>query len=173
MPTHHICSKVDRAIVAYLIAQGAGTADDVWPAKRSLNKTQDGTIVWSHSAIPPADDLYSGNRMVETFVEVRSLGVIEAEEGDDAPRLASDARVGATWDAFAALGDINASDKLAAEITDAARATGASDLQELTIQSVRIIAENQGFNPRSRFAEGQMWVDALHLQMLVSPANVD
>ena len=171
MGNHNILSKVDRALVAWIISRNAGTKDNVWPAKRSLDKTSGGTTCWSHSFATLMEGPYCGSVMVEAFVEVRSPGVIEATQGQDDPRIASDKMVSDVSDCFA-LNGAESGEPLGQAITDAARATADSDMQDLTLISVKVVGGNQGFNPRMIIQQGNMWVDPLHLEIICCPSNV-
>ena len=170
MNFHNICSKTDRALVAYLV-NALATPGNIWPAKRSLDKALPCTVCYSHSATPLQDAPFAGIYTVEAFVEVRSSGVVEETQGTDDPRLNSDDLFAAVADAFW-LGDDSASDKLAAAITDAARASGQEDLAQFTVQSVRVSGQSQGFNPRATQQQGNAWVDSIHLELVCNPADV-
>jgi hypothetical protein len=169
MSFHNICSKTDRALVAYLTAYGV--PGGIWPAKRSLDKALPITVCYSHSATPLQDAPFSGIYTVTAFVEVRSDGVVEETQGTDDPRLNSDDLFAAVADAFW-LGDDSASNKLAEAITNAARASGQEDLGQFTIQSVLVSGHSQGFNPRSTQQQGNAWVDSVHLEMVCCPSDV-
>lgn len=172
MGNHNILSKVDRALVAWIISRGAGTKDNVWPAKRSLDKTSMGVSCWSHSFSTMHEGPYSGSLLVEAFVEVRTPGVVEATQGEDDPRLASDKLVSDVGDCFF-LGDGNSGAPLGQAITDVARASGDADLaQAFTMISLKVAGGNQGFNPRRILEQGNMWVDPLHLEIVCCPSNV-
>jgi hypothetical protein len=171
MGFHNICSKVDRALVAYIIRNGAGTDADTFPAKRSEGKpTPPLTICWSHTAEPMMEGPFAGLYKVEAFVEVRVSGVIEENESTDDPKKKAIDRTSATFDLFNA-GDGQSGDALGQAITEAAHG-GDSDLLDFTALSARIIGFNQGFNPRNPKLMGQIWVDAMHLEVFCCPANV-
>lgn len=167
MGNHSICSKCDRALVAYLISEQAGTADDILPGKRSKDKTIPCTICYTHTAKPPSEFPYSGNYMAEAYIEIRTSAVQEDTESDpDQPRLDSDARVSATTDAFFLTED-NGGELLAQAINAAA----ASTVEDFSVLNCQVVEVNQGFNPRAAAEQGNDWVDTIHLQMLCAPAS--
>lgn len=166
MGNHTICSKLDRALVAYIIDQKAGTAGDTWPAKRSLDKSVPCNIVWTHTAKVPQDMPYAGNYLAEAFVEIRTPGVQDAGESEDQPREDSEARVSAVVDAFQMAGD-NSGEQLAQRINQAA----AGVVDDFSVLSCRVIEVNQGFNPRALAEQGNCWLDTLHLEVLCAPVS--
>jgi hypothetical protein len=164
MPAHNILSKTDRALVAYLIAAGAGTADDIYPAKRAADKLLPDTICYSSRArmlVP-----HSGVYVVSAMVQVRTDPNVDVDVTAEEKTSASEERVGATFDAFFA-GVTSSSSALAAAITDAARAAGDSDLQDFTVQSCEVLTQEAGFNEK-----GNAWTDTLDLELVVCPAVV-
>lgn len=164
---HHICSKTDQAIVAYLIGRQVGTSGDVFPGKRSEEKVIPCTVVWSHTAKPDPEMPYSGNWLVHTFIEIRTSGVLEVTQSDpNQPRLDSDDRVSATVDSFFITGD-NSGEQLADAITQAS----VSAVDDFTMLNCRVVEANQGFNPRNANAQGNCWVDTIHLESLVAPKS--
>lgn len=172
MAFHTICSKCDRALVAYLIGLGVGTTDNILTGKRSLDKSINTAVCWSHTATPMAEFPYSGNYNVDTFVEVRTSGVIEESQNEEDPKQDADAFVGAVFDAFFTSADQQSGDSLAKAITDAARASGDSILQDFTAFSVKVVGQSQGFNPRTVIEQGNAWIDSIHLQITCCPSNI-
>ncbi len=171
MGSHNILSKSDRALVAYINSLNPGIGpDSIWPAKRSLDKTINGITAWSHSFSTQREDPYSGNVMVEAFVEVRMSGVIEESESQDSPRLTADDVVSAVFDGFF-VGDGQSGEPLGQAITAAAAGADA-DLAAFTVQSCKVVGGNQGFNPRAILRQGDAWVDVIHLEMLCCPSVV-
>ena len=172
-PFYHILSKCDRALVAYIVSQGAGTPLDTFPMKRSEDKTLPITQVWSRHAKPEGNH-YSGTYLVQAIVIVRTLGIAEQDTDNaiEAPASASDQRVGATFDAFHVFGDdAQAGDQLADAVTAAARASAVSprdgDLKDFTIQSVKVEEMDAGFE-----AKGDGWSDVIHLEILCNVGDV-
>jgi hypothetical protein len=173
-PFHKICSKNDRALMAYLTsaAIAAGTVADVYPAKRSGIKTLPCTICWTRRATEIGKGQNTGTFELEVAVMVRSLAPSDAGETPEAKREASDLRVGKTFDAF--YKDVDtAQDKLAEDITTAARAlaisdpANQSDLADYTCLGLEVDDIEAGFEET-----GSAWVDTLNLKMTAAVGNV-
>jgi hypothetical protein len=165
--SHNICSKTDRALVAYLISEQAGTADDVYPAKRPSDKGLPDTICFSSRA--RLETPHSGVYVVTAMVQVRTDPTIDTDQTAEDKKQTSEDRVAATFDAFWAEVD-SASDKLAEAITTAARAstaTGDEDLADFTVQACTVVSQEAGFDPK-----GNAWTDTIELEMVVCPSNV-
>jgi hypothetical protein len=156
----NVLSKCDQALAAWIISNGAGTVADVLPAKKSVDKILPVTICKSHTARPLEESPYSGNRLVQAAIMVRSIGIYEedADNEADAPRLDSDARVSATFDCFN-LGEGQSGSDLGAAIT------AACGVADFTVQSVRVVSESAGFE-----GKGDAWCDILELELLVCPS---
>jgi hypothetical protein len=165
--SHNILSKTDRALVAYLVSEDAGTIDDVYPAKRSADKAVPCTVCYSERAVQ--DPPYSGVYEVTAAILIKTVPAVDVDEDPDAPKAASEERVGKTFDLFFA-GLDTASDKLADAITAAARASSAigdEDLADFTCQAVTVDGPEAGFD-----SKGNVWVDTLNLKLVVCPSNV-
>src|SRR6266576_2788284 len=161
MSAHNLLSKVDRALVAYLISQNAGTADDVFPAKDSGDKHLNCTICWSERGVE--DPPYSGTYVVTAQVQIRTLAAIDVNQDPEEPKALSEDRVAQTFDAFH-VGIDSAGDKLADAITEAAHAAGITDF---TVQNVSPGPITQGFDDQhARAMKGSAWVDAIELEIL-------
>ncbi len=162
MSNHNLLSKCDRALVAYLIDQGAGTPEGVYPAKRSADKTLPDTVCHCDNAIETAP--YSGTYTVTATINVRSQAAITIEGDDqDQPRDYSDARVAATFDAFHKSTDTSGVG-LGELITAAGAAAGVADL---TILDVSVKHINAGFAEK-----GSTWIDTLALELIACPSEV-
>jgi hypothetical protein len=166
MAYHNINSKNDRALMAFIIAQGAGTAADVFPAKRSLGKTVNHTVCWSETAVETVP--YSGTYTIATSIMVKCLSPDDGATG--AARLTSDQRTAATFDLF--FTNVNSSgNSLADLITTAARAlavsdpTNHADLADYTCQDVSVKGPETGFDQ-------DVWVETLNLSIVACPKNV-
>jgi hypothetical protein len=164
--SHNILSKTDRALVAYLISIGVGTAADTDPAKRSVEKALPCTVCYSQRAtlISP----YSGVYEVTCAIMIKTDPSIDFGETEADPKNVSEDRVAATFDAFFDQLD-SAGDKLAAAITAAARASSNpadSDLEDFTIQDISVTGVEAGFDQRGS------WLDTLNLELLVCPKDV-
>jgi hypothetical protein len=162
-PYHCICSKLDRALVLYLIERGAGTAADTWPAKRSLDRSPPCTIAYTERADPIPN---TGNYTCRAAVMVKA-------NATDYTAAASDARTAAAFDAFYTIADDSDWDskKVAAQITAAARAGALADpatygdLVDFTALDVRLGAQEASF-------EDDVWVETLSLEIDAAPSNV-
>jgi hypothetical protein len=96
---HNIASKVDKALVAYLISQGAGTTDDVFAAKRAgTQPCPPFTVVFTESWAEAQE--YSGALLVKCSVEVHTNAAPDKDEDTETMVLDSDERVQATGDAL-------------------------------------------------------------------------
>jgi|SRR5580765_94215 len=158
-------SVVDRVLAAYIINGGAGTSLDVLPAKASLEKTPPVTVCYCHSGEPPDFDPYSGNLMVQGYVEVRTSGIIQPSASEDRPRNDAESRTDATFKLFR-FTDNNTGEGLGEAITQARGGETA------TIINARVKEVSQGFNPvHPNRNLGNIWVDCIHLEMLVSPGD--
>lgn len=171
MAYHNLLSKCDRALVAFIVSEGAGTNADTFPAKRSLGRDLPHTICWSESAVETAR--LSGTYTVKVSILVRSLATPGEGESDSKPRVDADARTAAVFDAFHTRLD-TAGDKLGSAITVAARAVALSDpatfgdLAEFTVLDVMI----KGIE--ASFEEGtDSWVDTLNLELVACPGAVE
>lgn len=171
---HNILSKNDRALMAYLVARGAGTFADVFPAKRSLNKELPCTVCWSEKGAPIRN---TGNYTLATSIMVKTAAPVDAGVDPGQPRLDSDARIRATFDAFFTM-DTGGTDfdstVVAAQVTASARALAIADpanhadLADYTCLDVR------DMGPEAAFSEnGDAWVDTLNLEVDCCPSNVD
>jgi len=162
--SHNILSKVDRALAAYLISEGAGSADDVYPAKRSLDKALPNTVCHAMKwrFLSPNSGIY----VVTAQVMVKTLAALDADEEQAAVKDPSEERVSATFDAFFS-GVDSASDTLAESITAAARNSGDADLQDFTIQSCEVTGGDGGVD-----RNGPAWMDAIDLEIVCCPSDV-
>jgi hypothetical protein len=87
MAIGNILQKSDKAIVAYLVSAGAGTAQDVFPSKYSEDKDLPVTIVECKSAkmvINPGSGIWE----VDFTVYVRTAGL--GDEPDNALGVPAD-----------------------------------------------------------------------------------
>lgn len=161
--SHNICSKTDRALVAYIISQDAGTEDDVYPAKRGGDKTFPDTICFSSRArmMTPHSGVYT----VEAMVQVRTDPSVDVDQTAEEKKETSEERVAATFDAFMRVDSSSA--QLAEAITEAARATGDADLQDFTVQACTVEKHEAGFSEK-----GNAWLDTLDLEVVVCPSAV-
>jgi hypothetical protein len=173
-PYHNLLSKLDRALMAYLIAKGAGTAADVFPAKRSELKALPCTVLYSEKGTEIANN--SGAYSCKTAVMVKTVAVNDIGQVAETARLASETRVAKTFDLFKQNFDAPAADTsgeaLATDITAAARALAISDpthhadLADFTALDVIDKGIEAGFD------DNDVWVDTLNLEIPCCPGNV-
>jgi hypothetical protein len=175
-PYHNLLSKCDRAIAAYIISLGAGTAADVLPAKLSRTKSLPCTIVWSENGTELVP--YSGDYQVKTTVMVKCKAAVDVGREADSARVASEDRVAKTFDAFhtniSTSGNPNNSGvNLADAITTAGRLLAAEDsvnhgdMVDFTVLDVLIKGPEASFEE-----DGAAWVDSMNLELIVCPGNV-
>jgi hypothetical protein len=169
MAYHNILSKTDRALVAFLISEAAGTADNIVPSKRSLSKELPVVICFTESAKLEAE--YPANYRVSTSVIVKTPVL----DDDDASGVAdSEALQAAVFDCFKKyITDDSDDSALAEQISIAARAAAVSDptnngdLADFTCQ--RVMDKGQSLMCDE---EGTYWSDTLNLELIVCPKNV-
>src|SRR6266576_4675566 len=144
MAKHNLLDKCDRALVAYLISENAGTVDDVFPGKDSSLKTLPCTICDSLIARPVASP-FSGVWEVHIAIIVRTLGIFEqpADNENDVPAERSGDRIGITYDALHK-GLLDSGDTLALAITDAAHGAGVLDFTVDNVMPDEIIRGFEG-----------------------------
>lgn len=169
-PWHNLLSKNDRALMAYVIAGGAGSTNDVFPAKTSREK-EIFPVTYCFSENGTGEDFpYSGTYTIKARIEVRTMAAIDANQDSDDPRQTSEERVAKTFDLFHTDVD-SAADKLAEDISSAARALAVSnpqkhaDLADYTCMGVKLVSIEQE-------VDGDCWIDILNLEMISCPSNV-
>ena len=171
-PYNNLLSKLDRALMAFVVAGGAGTFADVFPAKRSQAKGLPDTICYSEKG----DEVGTGNatRNCKSSIMVRTSGA-EDGQAEQTARLASEQRVGKTFDLFKTVvaGQLDTSgEDVATQITAAARAlaisdpTNHADLADFTALDVIDKGVAAGFD------DDDAWVDTLHLEVICAPGNI-
>jgi hypothetical protein len=158
---HNISSKANKALVAYLIAQGAGTADDVFSAKRADTQPYPPFTVVDSESWAEAQE-YSGAFLVRCNVEVHTNAAPDKGEDTETMVLDSDERVQATGDALMNQ-TIGASDGygLGEEITSAGGVTN------FTCISARLVGGEDGRDEK----QGE-WVDIFKMELLCTPSDV-
>jgi hypothetical protein len=137
-------SKLDRALVAYLIDEGAGSVANCYPALRSLGKELPNITVHTTELNIPDGDAFSGSRVADVEIIV-SQAAISGE--DEVGRQAFNDLVGGVSDALTKWGQ--SSDLLCDAINAAAAAKSAdsdhSDLSEFGVYGIEPRGESQGF----------------------------
>ena len=125
-PYHNLGSKLDRALVAYLIGQGAGTARDVLPSNHSGTREVPFTVVSAHRGTP--NPAAMGTYDVDVRVQIEGLAGNQPGRGSrHQNRLLFDARVAKTYDALHLSTDGVSLLATADAITAAGRALAVSD----------------------------------------------
>jgi len=173
-PYHNLGSKLDRAIVAYLISEGAGTAGDVYPANRSGTKVLPNTTVQAFRGQP--NPVCDGNYNVDVKVLV-SMPAAEqpGSENTQAQRVAFDERLARTFDALHLSDDGDTLKATADAITDAGRDLADSDpdnnadMADFTCLSVL----NLGFDRGEPDDAACAFVEVLTIRCNCCPSNVD
>jgi hypothetical protein len=161
MAYHNLLSKVDQALVAYLISAGAGTADDVFTHKRAGDLPNPPfTTCFADSGREEVPK--SGVYKVKASVDVHTNCAPDKDEDTDQMKLDSDARVAATFDALHDLYE-QCGDQLADLITAAARAAG---VENFTVQDVAVAEISQG-----RADKDGEWIDSLDLELTCNPKD--
>lgn len=150
-------------MVAYIISEGAGTAADTVPAKKSETKGLPVTICQSRNATPEASP-YSGIYNIKARVIVRTQGSGEdIENQSDTPAQESGDRVANVFDLFHLDGD-QAGETLAIAISDAAQDAGIEDFSVINAKVTEIDAGFEGI--------GEAWSDMLFLELVCTTANI-
>lgn len=165
MGFHNILSKTDRALAAFVIAQGAGTSADVYPAKRDDGKTLPCTICVSERfSESPA---YTGIFIVDAEVHVRTAASVDEGQTLDQVLSASEIRVQQTFDLFHLDLTDQSGEQLAQDITAAAQGASDPDLLYWSAMDVKVVSGDRGQDE-----SGNAWIDSIRLQILCCPSNV-
>jgi hypothetical protein len=170
MGWHNILSKTDRALAAYIISKGAGTAADTFPLRSSL-QMQTVPVTICHATRGTQISPFAADYEVSAVIEVRNPGAVDVGQNAQAPRLAGDARVQATFDLFFTHIDSSA-ERLAADITAAANTLAVgdpnnADLADFTVFGLTIGAVECGIEE-----EGDVWIDRINLTLSVAPSAI-
>jgi hypothetical protein len=161
----NILSKVDRALAAYIISEGAGTEDDVFSAKRAADAPDPPyTVAFSESGKETVR--YSGTYSVKSQIDIFTNCAPDKGEDTEEMKLDSDERVSATFDAFHLEDNDQSGSALADAITNAGRGLG-GDMSDFTVTDVILVEMEQGSAPK----EG-MWLDSLSLEIVCTAADV-
>lgn len=133
LPPQDLCND---ALVAYLIAFGAGTAGDTFPGLLALDKEAPITIVNTESGLE--EIAFTGNYRFRVAVIVKSTIAVE-EGGDPAAIVAAHkVRSGKVWEAFKA-----ATSGHSTEICDAINTACAAASPAITFTAVEV--HDRGF----------------------------
>jgi hypothetical protein len=162
MPYHNILSKLDRALVAYLVSLNAGTEEDVFPAKRDQEKVIPNTVCVSENFREEPSG--SGNFLVSASIHVRTSAALDVDGDSTTIQEESEDRVQATFDAFHPGGDEHG-EQLAAAITAAGSAEG---VNEFTAFWCRVKGGD-----RAQAEKGYAWIDTLELEVYCAPSDIN
>jgi len=127
-PYSNLRSKLNRAVVAYLISQpNCGTADDITPFNTRLVNSliQPSTTVRARAGKPRVE--MSGNYDVALQITVKGTGVQDVGDTSESARLLFDLRLASIYDAMFQSDDNYTLNATAKAITSAGRALAASD----------------------------------------------
>ena len=174
-PFNRIRSKLNRAIVAYLIEQGCGSADDTFPENTQAIRSYPNTTVRAGVATPTV--LNTGIRSIPVHIRIRGSASEDPEKKDDAndPRTLFDARLSVVYDALMQSDNGRNLKATATAITDAGRAlavsdpTNNADMADFTCQQWVDGGEGDG----APDGEGNAWEEILIFNTICSPSNVD
>ncbi len=174
-PFHKILSKLERAIIAYIIAQSAGTASDTLPGKRSAVKTLPVTIAWGkHYERQPE---HGTEFMCDLTLSCKYSAPLDAGQLDDDNRAAADLRAGKVFGSFTEPDGNNGSD-IPDAITAAARAKAAADALLSTPGPDVDLADFTCLNIAGEAGDSEaseandVWIDSMELKIRCSPYNV-
>jgi hypothetical protein len=185
MAYNKLRSKVNRAIAAYLVTQGAGGPDDVSPANSTGKKGFPFTTVQATLSKPEVQ--LTGLRRVSVHISIKGSAVQNPDEPNpDQSRKDFDDRVGATYDAMMQSDDGQTLRATADAITTAGRALAVdasngvdpvqvlraannADMVDFTCQNVYDTGEGDG----EADGEGCSWEEILMFDVIASPSNVD
>lgn len=130
-PYNNVPSKLERAIVAYLITQGAGTITDVFPSRAVAARDFPNTTVIPVRGVPVA--LFTGNYTFTVHILIAGSATLPTGESNpDTAWVQFEQRVAATNDAMMMSTDGQTLFATAAAITAAGRAlaTGGTTQQQ-------------------------------------------
>jgi hypothetical protein len=171
-PFHRILSKTDRALVAYLIAGGAGTSDNVFPARKSIDRKLPMLVAFSDSFTPVEGA--EAISVVKSSIISRSEAAIQPDNSTDQDQeLAADALAANAYDLFYSSDDAEVDPtQLADAITSAARDAAAADptnngdLLEFKCDQARVTGGALEFN-----SDQGCWEDSITLELIVRPSD--
>ena len=160
MSNHRILSKTDAVLVAYLIGQNAGTAADVFAARRSSDKVLPCTIVESKAWQSPEGQEFAGNAVVDVDITVKCDSAVDVDSDAATVEAAAESRAGATFDAIEAGTSVN-STELASALNSVAVAEG-----------IAWTAFGAVVTGGSRTQDGDAWLDTITLQIHCAPSTI-
>jgi hypothetical protein len=181
---YNLQSKLERAIVAYLVSKGCGTNLDIFPFEslrdRSLflpGSTGNTTIQTSTALV---DIQFTGNYRIPVLVSVQgSISQGPGATNPGGPRVAFDGRVAVTGDFLnqtdngqnlqATATDITAAGRLLATTGSAQEQANNADMVDFTINGWF----EKGFGKGEAKEANAAWEIVLLFECVCCPANVD
>lgn len=179
---NNIRSKLNRAIVAHLIAEGAGSAVDCTPFLSSGSKVIPCTVVRAKVGKPVIP--FSGNYDIIVHITIRGTATVEIGEIDaEAARRAFDERVAATYDALMQTDDNQTLRYTAKSITSRGRALAVDDGSgaEATLKAQQnadmedftcLRVEDGGFGDPNPNDQESLWEEVLVFEMTACGSNI-
>jgi len=158
-PFSAIRSKINRAITAYLISAGCGTANDISPSNSAQITTYPNTKV--KSAIATPNPVLSGDYKVQVQISIKGSAVTGSVADFDA-------RVEKTGDALMQSDD-NVSLRATATLINAAGRALGGDMLDFTITEFYDAGSGDG----EADAVGCDWEEILLFNVTAANANVD
>jgi hypothetical protein len=180
MSYHRTRSKLNRALCAYLVSVGAGSAGDTTPANSGGGKGFPNTTVQATLSKPEVP--LTGLRRISVHVSIKGSAVLGVgEPNPEVARVNFDNRIAAVYDALMQSDDGQTLHATAALITAAGRALAVpvdaspeaalfaannADMAEFTCQAWYDAGEGDG----EAEGEGCAWEEVLLFEALVSDA---
>ena len=179
-PYNVLRSKLTRAVTAYLISVGAGSASDTTPERSTGENPYPNTTVRADASRPEIQ--MTGIRRIMLHISIKgSASQVPDEPNPDVARLAFDARCGVTYDALMQTDDGQTLNATCALITAAGRAMATAvdatptaiqfaannaDMADFTLQALYDMGEGDG----SADANGCDWEEILLFEAVCSPS---
>jgi hypothetical protein len=184
-PYSNLQSKLERAIVAYLISKGCGTEADIFPFESVRTRSFPNTTVDTAIAVP--DPQFSGNYRIPILTSVKgSAAVAPGAVNRAAPRMAFDARVALTGDMLAQTDNQENLQATADDITTVGRALAVDASDGADPVQVQIAANNadmadftvlgwfeKGFGKTTAKDDGCDWEIVILHEAVCCGSNVD
>lgn len=178
-PYHNLRSKLNRALVAYLVSQSAGDAASVVPFASRLPKefNADGVVTIVRARMGRPDTKFTGNYSITAHLIIRGSAAQDpsaAEPGDEAARKAFDERIAKTYDAMMQSSDGQTLRWTAYEISDQGRALATSspadnaDMADFTVLRV----EDGGFGDPDPNEQDHIWEEVLVFEITCCASNI-
>ncbi len=188
-PYNLLRSKLNRAIVAYLISVGAGSRNDTFAAnvnRSSIGQHKPGNNTTVQATLSKPEPYLTANRRITVHVRIRGSATQSPKEPNwEAARTTFDERVGAVYDALLQSDNAQNLRATAQAITAAGRALAVAD-DPSNPQSVQQAANNadmvdftclgwydMGEGDGEPQQEANAWEEVLVFDALCCGSNVD